>query len=278
MLVIVLYLSVITLYGQSNLNAYKYVTVPDKFSFQKNKDEYQLNSLTKFLFDKEGFVVLSDSDNVPEALYKNSCLGLKVNVTDQSTMFSSKVTIELFDCRNVKFLISPEGKSKQKDFKKGYQEALRKAFQSIKSLNYAYDSSVSIEKEILEKPDNKVIIPVIVDKPSDTKMTNAPEEKLLLDETETVMEVELEDVSKVSTQSIGIVSAIPTVLYAQDKSYGYQLVDSAPSVVYLLQKTSLKDVYILKNKNGIVYKKNDIWMAEYYENDELIQNELTIKF
>jgi len=68
------------------------------------------------------------------------------------------------------------------------------------------------------------------------------------------------------------------ILYAQAKPFGFQLVDSAPSVAFLLQKTSQKDVYILKNKNGIIYKKNDKWIAEYYEADTLIQKELQIKF
>ena len=68
------------------------------------------------------------------------------------------------------------------------------------------------------------------------------------------------------------------MLYAQAKPFGFQLVDSEPRVVYSMQKTSLKDVYILKNKNGIIHKKNEKWVAEYYENNQLIQKELTIKF
>ena len=42
-------------YSQSNLNDYKYVIVPNKFDFLKENDQYQLNSLAAFLFEKYGF-------------------------------------------------------------------------------------------------------------------------------------------------------------------------------------------------------------------------------
>ena len=45
-------------YSQSNLNDYKYIIVPNKFDFLKEKDQYQLNSLAAFLFNKYGFLAL----------------------------------------------------------------------------------------------------------------------------------------------------------------------------------------------------------------------------
>ena len=51
--------------GQS-LNDYKYVIVPGKFDFLKESDKYQLNSLTKFLFEKYGFeAYLERSKDIP---------------------------------------------------------------------------------------------------------------------------------------------------------------------------------------------------------------------
>ena len=47
----------ISSWAQSNLNDYKYVLVPEKFDFLKSNDQYQLNSLTKFLLQKKGFTV-----------------------------------------------------------------------------------------------------------------------------------------------------------------------------------------------------------------------------
>ena len=45
-------------FAQSDINNYKYVSVSDRFDFLKTSDQYQLNSLTKFLLNKSGFTVL----------------------------------------------------------------------------------------------------------------------------------------------------------------------------------------------------------------------------
>ena len=54
-LITVLVLSSGIIIGQRSLNEYKYVTVPNKFDFLKSDDQYQLNSLTKFLLEKKVF-------------------------------------------------------------------------------------------------------------------------------------------------------------------------------------------------------------------------------
>ena len=40
------------LFGQQSINAYKYIIVPKNYDFLRLEDQYQLNSLTKFLFTK----------------------------------------------------------------------------------------------------------------------------------------------------------------------------------------------------------------------------------
>ena len=40
---------------QERLSAFDYVVVPDRFDFQYERDQYQINSLLKFLFNKHGF-------------------------------------------------------------------------------------------------------------------------------------------------------------------------------------------------------------------------------
>ena len=47
-----------SLYAQTGLNQYKYVSVPDRFDFLKTNDQYQMSSLTQFLLTKKGFTVL----------------------------------------------------------------------------------------------------------------------------------------------------------------------------------------------------------------------------
>ena len=43
--------SLTTGFSQKTLSDYSYVTVPEKFEFLSKKDDYLLNSLTKFLFE-----------------------------------------------------------------------------------------------------------------------------------------------------------------------------------------------------------------------------------
>ncbi len=68
------------------------------------------------------------------------------------------------------------------------------------------------------------------------------------------------------------------IIYAQPISNGFQLVDATPKVVYTLLYTGAKNLFIIKERNGILYLKKSKWIAEFYENGELIQKELQIKF
>ena len=68
------------------------------------------------------------------------------------------------------------------------------------------------------------------------------------------------------------------MLYAQETENGYQLVDSSPKVVYKIKGTTLKNVFIVEDKNAVLYKNGDSWVVEYYANNILKQEELNIKF
>lgn len=144
------------LFAQKNINSYKYILVPKQFEFQKSADQYQLNSLTKFLFEKSGFKALFSDENFPADLAGNSCLGLKAKVNNASGMFSTKMNLELTDCYNQVVFATKEGKSKEKDYKTAYHEALRMAFADIENLKYAYDGSITVIDK--DKENDKVEI------------------------------------------------------------------------------------------------------------------------
>ncbi len=129
---------ILALPAQTNLNDYKYVVMPRKFDFLKEVDQYQLNSLTKFLFNKNKFNVFFDDENFPEDLSKNRCLTLFANVLQSKSLFTTKLTVELKDCYNNVVFVSKEGSSKEKNFKKAYHQSIREAFESFKSVNYTY--------------------------------------------------------------------------------------------------------------------------------------------
>ena len=123
---------------KKKINEYKYVIVPDSYLFLKDKDEYQLNSLTKFLFNKYGFEALMQSDGFPSDLRNNGCKALHADVKNESGLFQTKLFVELKDCNNKVVYLSEQGKSREKDYKTAYHEALRNAFLGIEKLNYTY--------------------------------------------------------------------------------------------------------------------------------------------
>ena len=262
-----------SLMSQVSLNNYKYVTIPKKFDFLKSEDQYQLNSLTDFLFMKEGFKTLFNTDSKPQELLNDQCLGLHSEVQKNSSMFTTKLIIVLSNCNNEIVFTSKEGKSKEKDYKKAYHESLRDAFQSISELNYAYDPDVKIqdqakkENEEIQEPE---LIEEIIVKTEKVQITDDfIENKPALDaELMKVDKGDLEDPEDFTED----------LLYAQPNEKGYQLVDSTPKVVYVLLRSSREDVFILKNRDGILLKSNDKWFIEFYEEDRLIKKEVNIKF
>ena len=286
-------------FAQSNLNAYKYFTVSKKYDFQKKDDQYQLNSLAKFLFNKEGFKSLFDVETKPQELINNACLNLIVKIHNKSNMLTTKLTVELMNCNN-EVVYSGDGRSKFKEYKKAYHEALRKAFEPIKNLNYKYNpelvSNMATKKEVInEEPakikedlptevevNESVEVKEPVDAVDAVEVVEAVEVLKAVEVAETVEVVETVEERAVKPSEVDTISKIDNsvsdILYAQITSNGFQLVDSSPKVVYVLQKSSVVDLFILKDKNGIAYKKNGKWLIEYYANNELVFKELNIKF
>ncbi|TNJ43774.1 hypothetical protein KFZ70_07785 [Tamlana fucoidanivorans] len=270
------------MFAQKSINNYKYVIVPNKFDFLKEKDQYQLNSLTKFLFNKYGFEAIMEGGEYPEDLNFNRCLALKTDVNKDSGMFKTKLTVILKDCNERVVYTSEIGDSREKEFKKAYNEALRHAFNSIEALNYKY-----------EPVNDKVVMGT--DAPVSASTNDSEEVKALKQEIETlknkqeinkpavvgasVVALEAANTSSKAPESAGHVNKVLSgVLYAQKIENGYQLVDSTPKVVYKLKQTHLDNVFLVENKSAIVFKQDEHWVVEYYENNTLKQQKLTIKF
>ena len=199
-------------------------------------------------------------------------------------MFTTKLVIELLNCRNQVIFTSTEGRSKEKDYKKSYHQALRNAFESISSLHYKYSPSKAplqveeVKKELVEaatiKEEKEATAVSEVIKESVPVVENKAPAPSIIEKVEAPIKV---TESKEQTLPANI-EIDNNLLYAQANSLGFQLVDSTPKVAYLLLKSSNKDLFFLKNKKGILYKKNGQWIVEYYEIDKLIQKVLTIKF
>ncbi|MGJ8761438.1 MAG: hypothetical protein ACSHXA_12915 [Polaribacter sp.] len=241
-----LFLIAISAFSQErDINNYKYVIVPDRFDFLKSSDQYQTSSLTKFLLEKKGFEVFLSNEKLPEDLMLNRCKALTAIVVDDSSMFTIKSVIKLQDCNNNVLYTSEVGKSKLKEYKKGYQEAIRKAYETMEDLEYNYNTSIAAKEKI--KPE-------------------------IVKEKESVVTV------KTSVKEINTNSNVTNVLYAQKKNNGFQLVNLTPEVVFIILNTNKKNVYVIKGKDGTLYKNGEIWIAEYYKNDQLVKEEYQIKF
>lgn len=269
-------------YAQNNINNYKYIIVPKKYDFLKEQNQYQLNVLTKHLFEKSNFTAIYEGD-IPEDYAKNNCLALKSDIRNESSMFTTKLVVELRDCNNVIVFTSDEGKSKEKEYKKSYQAALRNAFKSITALNYKYEPVTnSTISDAMKTESSKQEVVMVEEKiVPETKNSTQPIVQKVEEAKKEVTRVAPEKRLNSKTAVVKITSkeTVLDLLYAQPIENGFQLVDSAPKVIYILQKTSLPDVFLLKNKKGTFFKKENNWIAEYYDDSgELIQEVVKVKF
>ncbi|MFD2518148.1 hypothetical protein [Salinimicrobium flavum] len=160
-LTIVLFIGIQTTFAQ-NLNRYNYVRVPEKFEFLSEENQYQLNALTAFLFEKFGFEALYKEPD-PQGL--DRCDILQANVHSKSGLFRSRVYVTLSDCNNNVVFTSQTGSSTEKDFKKSFQEALRDAFKSVEDLNHIFTDA----------PEEIIIDPVVTSEEREAVEEEVPE-------------------------------------------------------------------------------------------------------
>lgn len=233
-------------YSQSkSLDEYKYVIVPNTFDFFTEADKYQLNSLTKFLFNKYGFIAIMEDEPLPQEVINDICLALYADVIKKPVFMKTKLQIELVNCRKELIFVSKEGASKEKQHKVAYNIALREAFESVKDLNHKYDSQYH-----------------------NAEFPNAKESSAVIS-----VPINNSDISEPINSSFD-----ERLLYAQPIDNGYQLVDDTPKVIYTLIFTGKKDFYMVKGKDATVYKLNDNWVIAETVGDDLQVKTLDIKF
>lgn len=233
-------------FGQNGVDNYKYVSVPDRFDFLKSADQYQLNALTKFLLKKNGFSVLDVSSDYPKELLKNRCLLLDVNVIKLKGFLNTKLEVQFTNCQNEIVFRSDIGVSKIKDFKKGYHEALRKAFVSIAELNYSYKAA-----------------------PSSIQLEQTPE----------VAAVEVAPPPAPSKAMKELLPPPPPPVSKQDLSqvkirpsdFGFTVIhEPSGKVLHTLHATLYEGVFIIDNLPGIAYKRGNRWVREFVVNQKIV--------
>lgn len=149
-------------FSQKSLSDYSYVIVSEQFEFQQEKDKYQLNSLTKFLFNKYGFHAYFDRE-VPLNVFR--CDGLWAEAEGTPGFIITKVQLVLRDCTGEVIYRTNYGKSKVKDYKKAYYESVRNAFDDIIALNVMQKEIIGMDVTTTLDPqvflENTKSLPVI---------------------------------------------------------------------------------------------------------------------
>lgn len=213
---------------------YHYVIVPKQFSFLKSPDAYRVNTLTKSFFESEGFTVYYREDKLPKELVNNNCNFLFIEAVDKSKLFATTVVIRVKDCQNNILLESNKGNSREKTYQKAYNQAFRKALQSLKGKTKLLKNNSNIVTTITQKTikENKSI------------KTKKP-----------------------------MLTTIATVT-------GFKIINNNSKVVYLIKKTENPKVFIAQKGtiNGVFIQHNKQWFFNYYQNNQLFSEKVSVVF
>ena len=117
-------------FAQSDLSEYSYIVIPEKYEFLFEEDQHQLNSMTKFLFNKYGFNAFFPNE-LPNV---RRCDGLWANVEGKPGFIWTTLQLVIRDCYGTVVYRGIEGKSKYKEYRKAYQDALRNSFEGIAAM------------------------------------------------------------------------------------------------------------------------------------------------
>lgn len=227
-------------FAQQQLNNYKYVIVPEQYEFLNKKDEYSLNTLTKMALEKVGFTVFLGSNlQLPQEVALDRCRALYADVERESNILSTELTIVLKDCNGQVVYKTASGKSKEKEHRKSYLEALREASRSLNQINYNYSGNTTIALQGTKA--NPANTPAA--QPKQVNNTN------LLTANPTSYGYELLD---------------------KEGKLVLKMYKTTQADYYSAKMETL---------NGVIFLKDGQWIFEYYDRDDkLISEKLNIKF
>lgn len=234
-----------TLFAQS-INDYRYVVIPTRFDLQSEPNQYRLNTLSKKYLTEAGFEAVHESLMTDDQV-NHRCDNLFIDIVKVKSLLTIKVKVLFKDCRNAVVFESKEGSSKDKSYEKGYQEALAKAFESVKELQYTYtgkkQEAVTESQPIAVQ---KTITPVV------STTTTAPSD-----------------------------ATSKTVYTVEPLASGYLIIDNNTSKIALkILKTSDPKIYTASRNgdSGVFLNKNGKWFFEYYRNGTLYSEEFSVNY
>lgn len=221
---------VTAVFGQK-VSDYKYISIPQTFK-DFEKESYDLdNSLAKALKSKGYVVIQEGKDQWPSEIEKNSCNFAVGNVSNKSSFLRNKIELEFKDC-NGKVVFSSKGNSNLKEYKEGYQDALKLSLVSL-------PASKPVENLSVTKAENSNTQPVKKnDEPSSSPVSESKSGKYTN--------------GKLNLQKI------------QVDTNQFILADSGSSVPFAVFKTSSKkEVFRVKLADGS-------YTIGYFENGNIV--------
>ena len=288
--------------AQESINHYKYVIVPTKYSFFDEADRYQLNSLTKFLFNKYGYTAFFPDDAFPKDLENNRCLALYVDVAEDKGLFKTKIRIDLNDCYGKLVMSSKVGETREKEFAKAYNLALRDAFETFQYADYKYEpddmnssenvkpmpTKNTVSKEKNTEPMKGASKPMKEEKEEVAEVMETPKKSMeepemkAKEDVEEVVETPKTEIEKpkmeVKETKIEFVKQDKNLLYAQPIKNGFQIVDTTPKIVMILLETAKSNVFVVKGQDAIVYQEDGAWFISKNDGTKVSVEALNIKF
>lgn len=137
--------------AQTGLNDYNMAIIPAKFEFQKEDNQYRINSTIKAFLKQKGFEVYLSSDVLPEGFMDYNCNKVFVNAIEENTLFKTALKVEFKDCKNNVLFATNFGETREKEYGKAYNEALLLALKSFSNANYKYSGKTYFDEEAQEK-------------------------------------------------------------------------------------------------------------------------------
>ena len=251
--------------GHTQLDRYKYVVVPLQFEGFKKVNQFRTSTLIKMLFTREGFNTVYDNQ-IPPELATKPCLGLKVRMVENSSLFLTKIKLLLEDCYGQAVFETPEGTSKLKEFEPAYREAIEDAFMVLVGTGHNYTPSEATAEQTPDRPPTQA-----------ERLLNPPARKADPAAREAAAVAVSAEAAAISEKD----GATPELWYAQPVDNGFQLVDGTPSVQMKLVKTTQENTFIAMVDDapmGMVYMKDGEWWHEYYQEGKVQLRKLRIKF
>ncbi len=290
LLIVVSIIGINLSYAQYSISDYKYIVLEKQFHFQTEPNQYDLNRMAKFQFEKLGFIVVAEGQRLPDDLKSNYCLALISEITAKG-LLRTKAKISLKNCHGETVYISGEGVTKEKDLTRAYDVAIRKAFDTMQGLNYSYKpneaiTSVGGSSEDVKKAEEKIEqleaeIKELKDEQKDEEVTIKiePVEEIESQSEETEQEQSTPtEVIEIPEEKIKDIDEADNKLTASQIINGFKLLDKDSNEVMTIFNSGVENIFIVKGKDAIIYKKDDQWIYSETSATNLLTKVMNISF